>query len=999
MKRNYQCIVLLAVSFGILVSLPWRCAAANGAVGADDLKASFANPPDSARPGVYWYFMDGNLSREGMTRDLESMKAAGLGSALFLEVNVGVPRGKVDFLSDEWQSLFAHAVREAERLGLEIVLGSGPGWTGSGGPWVKGAQSMQHLVASETRVKGPSHFSAALPLPPPRQPFFGAPPLNLLSKWRSFYKNVAVLAFPTPAAGARVPDVDEKALYYRAPFTSQKGVKPFLASPADWPQTPADGAIPQDKIIDLTGNVKPDGTLDWQVPPGDWTLLRFAARNNGAVTRPAPDPGLGFECDKFDAAALDAHFNNYAGKLLEKLGPPKPGAGWTTMHIDSWEMGAQNWTPNFREEFRRRRGYDPQPFYPAYLGFEVGGREMTERFLWDLRLTGSELVVENHAEHLKKLARDHSMMLSIEPYDMNPAVDFDLGAVADMPMCEFWSLGFNSAFSCVEATSIAHVLGRPAVAAEAFTSGGDNWLSFPASLKDEGDWAFAGGVNRFMYHTFAHKPDEGRPGMAMGPYGVHWDRGQTWWPMAGAYHKYIARAQYLLRQGRTVADILYLLPEGAPNVFQPPASAFDGSDTLPDRRGYNFDGCSPAELIKSAGMRDGRIVFPGGAEYRLLVLPATDTMTPELLRKIKELVEAGATVVGPAPKKSPSLVDYPKCDRIVADMSQQLWGALKPPTKRTTVKAGKGRIIWGGDLSGDGIDAPLPRDQIPETTPPQKHPEFGLYPKYELTAGILRDMGVVEDFKSSGPLRYTHRTADGIDIYFVSNRTNGRVETTGEFRMEARAPELWDPLTGKTRALPEFTAGGGITKVPLRFEPFESYFIVFRDGARKPAGGKNFQTLKLAAAITGSWAVAFDPAWGGPEHVTFDKLDDWSKRPEEGIRYYSGIATYTISFDGAEGQYLSLGGVADIATVRLNGAELGVAWCAPWRVAVPPGLLRARGNRLEITVANRWPNRLIGDAALPEDKRLTSTTNHHYTKDMPLLESGLRGPVRLLKAE
>jgi hypothetical protein len=241
-----------------------------------------------------------------------------------------------------------------------------------------------------------------------------------------------------------------------------------------------------DRVIDLTGRLKQDGTLDWQIPAGKWTVMRFVRRNNGSSTRPATQPGIGFECDKFDAAALDAHFDDYIGILLAKVGTRKRESGWTMLHIDSWEMGAQNWTPKWREEFMKRRGYDPQPYYPAYLGYIVGSREQTERFLWDLRKTGSELVVENHVERLKTLGRRHGFTLSIEPYDMNPSCDFDLGAVADIPMCEFWSHGFDTAFSCLQAGSIADIMGRPVVAAEAFTANrGEDWKFHPGSLKNQ----------------------------------------------------------------------------------------------------------------------------------------------------------------------------------------------------------------------------------------------------------------------------------------------------------------------------------------------------------------------------------------------------------------------------------------------------------------------------------------------------------------------------------
>lgn len=1117
---------------------------------ASDLVNTFRQPPDSARPGAYWYFMDGNLTREGMTRDLESMKAAGMGHVVFLEVNVGVPRGPVDFLSEEWQNLYVHAVREAERLGIEIILGSGPGWAGSGGPWVKPEQSMQHLVASPVEVQGPGPFTGTLPVAPPRRPFFGDVPKQMRAPWESFYRDVAVLAFPTPPTPATIPDIDEKALVYRAPFSSQPHVKAWLGAPAEFPADLPGSTIPLDGVIDLTRHLKSDGTLDWQIPEGKWTVLRFVSRNNGASTRPAPDPGIGFECDKFDAAALDAHFAAYGGKLLQKVGPRQQGRGWTMLHIDSWEMGAQNWTPKWREEFRKRRGYDPQPFYPAYLGYVVGSREHTERFLWDLRLTGQELVIQNHAGHLKRIGRKHGFTLSIEPYDMNPTSDFDLGAVADVPMCEFWSLGFDTTYSCHTASSIANVLGRPVVAAEAFTADHrEAWRFHPGYLKNQGDWAFATGINRFTYHTFAHKPDEGRPGMVMGPYGVHWDRGQTWWPMVGDYHRYISRCQQVLRQGRNIADVLYLLPEGAPNVFQPPASALAGSTQMPDRRGYNFDACSAGMLIKLAKVRGGNIVFPSGATYSLLVLPNVDTMTPELVRKIESLVKAGATVVGNAPRKSPSLVNYPACDREVARRAEAVWGGLHPPVEPTSRRHGKGRVFWGGalyeadameqspilqaswiweakgnpasaapvgtvvfrrefrvpasqrifsarlemtadnsfsaTLNGSPVleggnftmtyvadvtkamqrgsnvlavvaenagDKPNPagligalriqyRDRSEEilvtdgkwtvvdaadirsekpvqvlgvaAMPPWrfKAPPFvpPLYPHYDLTAALLREMGVAEDFVSPGPLRYTHRRTRDRDIYFVANRSDQPVRTTATFRTASGVPELWHPNSGEIRALPEFTRTGGATEIPLRFEPYESYFVMFP--ARKAAvtvappnrAGSNFQDFTELQRFEGHWNVSFDLTMGAPAQVRFETLEDWTRRPEPGVRHYSGIATYRTTFDlnsaqissPTSGIHLDLGKVEVMARVRVNGTDCGVVWTAPWRVdisrAVKPG-----DNKLEIEVANLWPNRMIGDAASP-DQRFTQTTYRPFKAGDPLLPSGLLGPVRVLR--
>jgi len=1114
------------------------CCAAPVSFAASDLTKDFVTPPDSARPGVYWYFMDGNLSREGMTRDLESMKRVGIGHALYLEVNLGMPRGPVTYMSEEWQGLYAHAVHEADRLGIQIMLGAGPGWCGSGGPWVKAGESMQHLVGSRTDVAGPGPFAQKLPVPPPHKPHFD----------QSFFKDVCVLAFPTPSRAESIPDINEKALYDRAPFSGAHQ-RPYFEIPVDYPATMAGAAIPMDRIIDLTGKLQPDGSLDWQIPAGNWTVMRFAARNNGSMSNPAPQPGLGFECDKWNPAALDEHLKSYAGKLLQKVGPQQAGRGWTFIHSDSWEMGAQNWTPRFRVEFQKRRGYDPQPFYPCYSGLVVGSREQTERFLWDLRQTGSELIVEYHAEALKSFAHKNGMSLSIEPYDLHPGNDFDLGAVADMPQCEFWYKGFDTTYSVEEAASVAHVLGRSVLAAESFTSV-DDWQAYPANIKGQGDWAFSLGVNRFTYHTFAHKPDETRPGMQMAIYGVHWDRGQTWWPMADAYHRYISRCSEMLRQGRSVADVLYLMPEGAPNVFQPPLSASDKTGGFPERKGYNYDGCSATALMKLASVRNGSVVFPGGASYRLLVLPNRPTMTPELAAKLELLVKAGATVVGPAPRKSPSLVNFPKCDDAVAAQAKMVWGALDAPAAQTARAYGQGRVIWGGTLNGKAPkDLPIAAAQwvwYPEGEPAQSAPPgavffrhdiaigakqklvsarleatadnsfiamvngvsvgkgenpsalFGFdiasqlkvgvnqiavraenagdvpnpaglicavelkyadgsqeiipsddqwvvskaesadwqtapatgdawnkskvlgaagmwglrtsdacdfYAPYDLTAAILKDARVPEDFMATGPVRYAHRSTADREIYFVANRSEKPVQADCVFRVAGRLPELWHPQTGEMRSLPEFKAEKNTTAIPLRFEPYESYFVIFpkTPSAAASKARSNFADMVSIATLEGAWDVAFDPAMGAPAQARFEKLEDWTQRPEEGIKYYSGIATYRKTFDVPKAEslkspvFLDLGGVHAMARVRLNGQDCGVAWTAPWRLDISKAL-KPTANALEVEVANLWPNRMLGDARHPDQKPYAQTTHHPYATGQPhandpLLASGLLGPV------
>jgi hypothetical protein len=992
----------------------------------DKLRENFLHPPESARPWVYWVWMDGNISREGITADLESMKQAGIGGVIIMEVNVGIPRGPIDFMSTEWRSLFKHVVNEAERIGLQVTLMAGPGWTGSGGPWVKPEQSMMHLVASDTVVTGPMHFDGFLRQPARWPAFFGdglLPP-KLEKTKNEFYRDVTVLAFPTPDGNERIANIDEKALYVRAPYSSQPNVKPFLPASATYPLLPQGTAIAENRVIDLSSSMTAGGELTWDVPAGSWTIMRFGNTSTGATTRPAPVPGLGLESDKLDTAALNAHFDAFIGSLLRDLGPRTTDGegGWKWLHMDSWEMGAQNWTPAFREEFKHLRGYDLYPYLPAISGRVVGSREFSERFLWDLRQTAQDLLLENHALHLKELGRRNGFSLSIEPYDMTPCADMSLGAIADVPMCEFWMYGFNTSFSVLEATSIAHTNGKKVVAAEAFTSSDEeHWLAYPATMKALGDWAFTAGVNRFVFHRSQHQPWLNRlPGMTMGPYGVHWERTQTWWNMAPAYHTYLSRCQYMLRQGLPVADVCFLVPEGSPQVFRPPTSAITGNP--PDRLGYNFDGCAPEIVLSRMSVNDGHLVLPDGMSYRILVLPERETMTPALLRKIKELVEAGATVVGPRVLKSPSLSGYPDCDAEVKSLADALWGD-SDGIRVTEHRLGKGRVVW---KQSSTKSIPPPSARATASGPEQ-------YGDFSIVTSLLSSMEIPPDFESDVTLRYTHRREGVKDIYFVANPSNQAVSAQCTFRVDGKRPQIWDAVTGKIRDLPECTSRDGRTSIMLRFEATQSCFVLFEASSKeKNPSEHNYPNSLAAGTLEGSWNVSFDPRLGGPENTTFRSLEDWSTRQEDGVRYYSGTATYRKTFDvpvtadrvvkKPARLWLDLGKVFNIARVRLNGRDLGVVWCDPWCVEITDAV-RKSGNKLEIDVANLWLNRLIGDEFQPPDAeygkdgnllrwpewlvkneprpskgRYTFATWRHFTKDSPLLPSGLLGPVRILRS-
>ncbi|MBC7329299.1 hypothetical protein H5T88_02965 [bacterium] len=671
-KINNNITLLILVL--ILSSLP-QC------LGISQLEKGFRNPPNWAKPWVYWFWLNGYITKEGITADLEAMKRAGIGGVLIMEVDQGTPPGPISFASEEWRELFKFVVKEADRLGLKVNMNNDAGWTGSGGPWIPPELAMQRLTWSEIKVEGPKSTKIQLP----------QPPTNL-----DFYRDIAVLAIPDYPNQAVIPNWEGKASFTFYP-------QPFIL-PSRLPDTGQ--AIPLNKVIDLSAKMTSNGELSWDVPEGKWRIIRFGYTPTGAQNAPSPTSGRGLECDKLSREAVEFHFNSFIKKLIDDVRPPA-GKSFVATHIDSWEVGEQNWTPRMREEFLKRRGYDLLPYLPALIGLVVENREVSERFLWDFRRTISELLLENYAGGMRELANRYGLRLSIEGYTTSLTDEFAYGGQADEPMGEFWSWGkYGASPSCTEMASAGHTHGKRVIGAEAFTAdAGERWLGYPGNIKDLADWAFCEGINRFVVHRYALQPWlDVKPGMSMGPWGLHYERTQTWWEQSRAWHDYLARCQYLLQQGLFVADICLLVPEGAPQ-------SLGGQAILPkltspgrpfERPGYNFDFCS-SDVIYKMKVKDGKIYLPDGMNYKVLVLPRYPRMTPQLLRKIGELIKEGATVIGAPPISSPSLGNYPRCDKEISRLIREIWGSDIAPRKLTMRKYGRGKIIWGGNFSlGEG---------------------------------------------------------------------------------------------------------------------------------------------------------------------------------------------------------------------------------------------------------------------------------------------------------
>ena len=762
---------------------------------ASDLERGFAAPPLAARPWVYWFWLNGNITREGITADLEAMRRVGIGGALIMEVDQGAPVGPVDFMGGAWRDLFHFAVSEAQRLGLEINMNDDAGWNGSGGPWIKPEQAMQKVVWSEMELMGPDKFNGTLPQAPATA---------------GYYRDIGVLAFP--AVGTyRIADIKAKAA-----FDAGSVGAPGRA------ELPPDAVVAAERIVDVKDKLDANGRFVWDVPEGKWTVIRFGHTCTGVENAPAPKSGRGLECDKLSPAGIEAHFAGMMDKLIADAGPAA-GKTLVATHIDSWENGSQNWTGAMGEEFRKRRGYDLQPYLPVFTGRVVTSLEISERFLWDLRRTVSELVVENYARRMAELARSRGLRLSIEAYG-GPCDDLPYAGQADEPMCEFW-MGGGALETVKGMASAVHTYGKTILGAESFTAGDrEKWLQHPASIKSLGDRAFTDGVNRFVFHRYALQPWlNRRPGMTMGPWGLHYERTETWWDLTPGWHEYLARCQFLLRRGRFVADICYLQPETPPHSFADHP-----------RRGYDWDEACAEVVLERMKVEDGRLTLPGGMSYRVLVLPEGPTMTPALLAKVAALVKDGATVIGSRPQRSPSLSGYPACDAEIKKLADELWAGCDGRAVKER-RVGRGRIICG-----------------------------------RTAEEVLAEAGVPPDFSGAPGWRYIHRADGDADIYFVSNPAAYDVTAAPSFRVAGRTPELWWPETGRTEPAAAFKSGKKTTSVLLPLGPSGSVFVVFRRGGSKETG-------VTAAARDGKALWTSDPP--PEEKITIDKatygiLDD-----------------------------------------------------------------------------------------------------------------------------
>jgi len=975
------------------------------------LEKDFKTPPHAARLQAYWFWVDSNFSTNGITKDLEAMKSAGFGAALILNVGVGPqnsPWPDQTYHSQKYFDAIKYAAAEADRLGLTIGLANAPGYDGTGGPWVPEDQSMRRLVWTEQPVEGPKNLDATLPRPnlPKTGSSFGK--VNEASK---IYYDIAVLAVP------------------------------------------AEKIVSLKQVVDLSARMQPDGHLTWDVPAGKWIIYRIGYTPTKVGPHPVPDGVSGsLEVDKMDREANLRHWKNVIEPLKKNLGPLY-GKSFNRLHIDSYECGVQNWNKDFREEFIRRKGYDPVPWLVTFgapvQGYRPGqfngplrsGNDLrlvndanqTARFEWDFIDVINRLFTENWVL-AKSLMTPDQIQFSFEPY-AGPFSTIEGAAIADIPMATFWttskcdhsqtnicgngSVGDGDGTMENQTVASGRAAGRTVINCESYTSMPEvsRWTEKPAPLKYIADGAFASGVNQMTLHQWTLQPfdDKYQPGLMFNYWGVHWGRFQTWFEPGKAYFNYLIRCQAMLQQGEQVVDSL----------------AIDA----PLNAEYHCDLISSYDFVNDdTRVVDGKVQLASGRKYFYLAYPTNGLVLPEVAAKLQWLLDAGATVVTTRFKKSPSLKDFPACDETIAKISAGIWDSGK----------------YQGHLFGS-IDAAVK--------------QLGLAPDCEIHSAA-----------GAESVKVLHRHSSEADIYFVANRLDQPQNVTVDFRVQGKQPELWQAEDLSIADAPVWNEKGGRTSVSLSLGCHQSVFVVFckpvekadhanavtvnggaatwsvsRDGNGKPvfcsaanvlakvvyASGKE-KTLTTESIppvpIDGAWDVSFAHKMGDQFQMQFPTLIDFSQHSDPRVKYFVGTATYrkTIRLDADVLKahrriLLDLGTMNDIATVKINGSAAKVVWYAPYELDVT-GLLRVGDNQLEIAVTDNWANALIGDEQIPADfetpnaeylakhpmgfqmprfpdwflkgqprpsARKTFATWNYYNKNSALNPAGLVGPVRL----
>jgi hypothetical protein len=916
---------------------------------APSLDNSFLTPPSTARPWVYWMWLRVATTHAAITADLEAMHSKGIEGAILYDSGVG------GGMESDRRTVLGHK----EYLQEPTHDFAGAHFTPIPEPpmpsWQPDSLERMRFAAKEAGrlgiklviTVGLASTSGKIALEDGQQRLI----------WSETDVDGGVDADVLLAAPQRAVPASPFAVASMARVNSEIGTHPESLHPVATLAVPYQQQISPTEVIDLSDRVDATGRLHWTVPSGKWRVLRFCYEPTRMTN------AWGLFTDAMSAQALDNTWKVTIDSLIREMTADER-RGLYGIEDDSWEAGASTWTERFPAEFQRRRGYAIKSWLPALAGIDVGGAENAAGLRRDYYRTIADLIAENHYGHLAELAKRNGLISYSEAAgpnsaELDPEQNFEH---IDVPMGEYWAPSQHRPtpehrFLMHDAASSGHVYGQRVIGCESLTSVGPHWEESLFDLKNTVDQGFTEGCNLNFIHNFSQSPSvTARPGYVYFA-GTHYERGVTWWNQTPAFNTYLGRVAFMLQQGHFVADTLYYRGDGIGQIEQL-------KHVLPEV-GYDHDNINLDALVRRLSLQDGRLTLPDGMTYRMLVLPTAQRMAPEALQKIAALAEAGAVVVGPRPTGTAGLITDPSRQKRFDALVSKLWDDNSPD-----------RIQRGHVFAGDV--------------------------KAALQMLRLKPDVAFKGVSDEGEMDWVHRRSGGADIYYVTSRWDKAERIDATFRVSGKQPELWDPVTGEIRTAHAFRQHDNVTTVPLALDPRGSVFVVFRrtiaDNVSGPALS-NERDVSPLITLNGPWQVSFDPKWGGPvELQTFDKLVDWTKWPASGIRYYSGSAIYRNQFKLAsmphpgEALFLNLGEVHEEAEVRLNGQEVGVVWTKPGRINISKAA-RQGENKLEITVVNLWPNRMIGDAGLPVEQRFTKTNAQKFNSDTPLYPSGLLGPV------
>ena len=992
----------------------------------DALRAGFEHPPQSAELRCYWWWLNGNVTEESITRDLEGMKSHGYAGAILVDADGSGQEGDHEVStgpaigSPHWMKLFVHALAVAQKLGLQISLNVTSRWDVGiiGGPTVTPQDTMKLLTYSRMIVEGGSAKTVQLP----------APRIE-----NGFYRPIVVLAYPlrhgAPLAGWQgsgrnaIEDLRFKTASMETGFSMSHSSFVLRNAPSVVGEQDADVS----QVIDVSSHVDAGGVLHWSFPAGTWEVLRIGYTDTRKHLTDAAGTPLGLPLDAMSAHAFDDYWRQAVMPLLDAA---KPYIGTSLRYLvtDSWEAGGTNWTEGFREEFERRRGYDPLPYLPIVAGRILTSREVSNRFLFDLRRTVADLIAENYYDRFARYAA--KMGLGTHPEAGGPH-----GAPIDalrnfrsttFPQTEFWVVSGThrvtdyQRFFVKEASSAAHIYGKAFVAAEGPTSmDPDAWSESPGrDVQPTFDQALTEGLNRLFWHEFTSSPAEyGKPGQEYFA-GTHLNPNVTWWNQAGPFLLAVNRAQFLMQQGRSVDDLLYFYGEQVPGFVR--VKRDDPAHVLP---GFDYDVTDEDALLHRMQFSGADLHTPEGLHYRALALPESRSLSYPALEWVQRFVMQGGVVIGLKPVGPLGIVPAQQ-EAAYTQIADAMWQGCAHSTGEA--RYGKGRVYCTQDAR-----AALT--------------EMGVVPDFSyLLAG--QDAGM-QDGKA---FDYAHRQTTDADIYFVRNTADRAVQATLSFRVRGRVPHLWMADDASTApALVYRETNDGRTEVPLSFPARSSVFLVFEQAAtlhlthimrngselypsiRRGTGifaASNSSFVEFGAGtyeltssngttksvvVTesdgaepdfGPWTLTFPAGWGAPASVPVEQFQSWTEWQNPGIRYFSGTATYHSILHMPHGPsqhrqiWLDLGQVREIASVTVNGVPVQTLWRAPFLVRIDREL-HAGDNTVEIRVTNLWPNRIIGDLQPSATVHYTHTNVRAYTKDSPLLPSGLLTAVQVKVGE